>query len=119
MASIPGLPPPPKSGGGHYVMVGGEPQLIKAVGPDKWAPASSIKAGKAGKANPNAGFNSALYNPSQTLSGKAFDTAAGGIADPQVKGPISELASQIASDNTSNQAGQKQDFGSYMQLRHR
>src|ERR1035437_1845782 len=104
MASIPGLPPPPKSGGGHYVMVGGKPQLIKAVGPGKWAPASSIKAGKAGKANPNAGFNSALYNPSQTLSGKALDTAAGGIADAQVKGPISELA------------GQKQDFGYYMQL---
>jgi hypothetical protein len=109
----PVLPPPPKVGGGHYVMVGGKPQLIKAVGPGKWAPASSIKAGKG---NPNAGFNSALYNPSQILSGKALDTAAGNIADAQTKGPISELASQMATDKTSNQAGQQQDFGYYMQL---
>src|ERR1039458_2780151 len=106
----PVLPPPPKVGGGHYVAVGGKPVLIKAIGPGKWAPAQAPKTAS------TSGFNSPLYNPSQTLSGKALDTAAGKIADAQVKAPISQLASQMATNKLSNAAGQQQDFQYYMQL---
>lgn len=82
------------------------------------AAAPSVKGPAKGAAKSKGGgqFSGPLYNPSQTLTGKALDTAAGQIADAQTKGPITELAKQIATNNASNAQGQKTDFGYYMQL---
>lgn len=59
---------------------------------------------------------SALYDPTQILSGQNLGNAAQSIADAQTVGPISELAKQIASNNQDSAGIQKQDFGYYMQL---
>ena len=64
---------------------------------------------KAVKANP-------LYDPSQTLSGTALKNAASSFADAQINGPVSELRSQMATNNSNTNSEQQQDFNYYMQL---
>jgi hypothetical protein len=61
-------------------------------------------------------YSSALYQPSQTLSGKALGQAASQIANVQTQGPISALAAQMAKQHAQGAAAGKQTFGYYQQL---
>lgn len=77
----------------------------------------SGKGGARGNAGANGGrFANALYDPSQTLTGRPLNTAANAIADAQTKGPLSQLAAQIARNNQQGSAAQAKTFSYYMQL---
>jgi hypothetical protein len=112
------LPAPPGGGAGVYKGKGPSNPGLKAIGHSSgYRGAGKYVAFSAPKAPPAAaGYNSPLYNPSQTLAGKQLNDAAQGIADAQTKGPLAALGQQIAQNNRQGAAAESQTMGYYKQL---
>jgi hypothetical protein len=69
---------------------------------------------KAPAKGPN--YNSPLYNPSQTLSGKQLAGAATQLANTQINPVVQSLSQQIASNNKTSKTEQGTDLNYYLQL---
>lgn len=116
IAKSPAAPKPPQAGG-HYVKVGGNWQLIHAVGPGRWAPGPVGARAQPPVQHGHGGIaGSPLANPNQTLSGPSLVAAAHALANAQTQGPLQELASQIAQNNSQNTGALNQVGGYFNQL---
>ena len=113
-------PPPRPATGGHYVRTApGVYTQIHATGPGKWAPGPpKVKAPTpAAKPRPTANpYNTALYQPSQTLSGKPLAQYAQAVTNLKYDPTISDLSQQIGQNTRQGAAAQQATAGYFNQL---
>ena len=104
------------SGAGTYKGAGPSSTAVKAVGHSLQYRGPGTYVAFNPNAAPAVNYSSPLYDPTKVLSGKDLATSAQAIADAQTKGPMAELAAQIAQNNTQAAAAQKQSAGYFNQL---
>ena len=120
-----GVRPANPASGGHYIPVAGGFKLIHATGPGQWAagprPAKALPQKKApattAKSQPAANvYNTALYQPSQSLSGKPLAQYAQAVTNLKYNPTIDQLSSQIQQNTNQGAAAQDKTAGYFNQL---